>query len=309
MPIPVRPRVIALLSCALALTGCKSSESTPTGGSGGLGGQGTFDPFGDYGVFLSLVPPGSADVNRGMIGDDPNSLNQLPMYENLVFSDDFPTAGELSDDDLVPDYFKDEAFLAESTFDSLQTVSDGTLSARIGRDDFGVPHIFGDTREDVMFGTGYATATDRMFLVDVIRHFGRGRMSDFLGPSGDNYSTDRSLGTSGGYSEQELQDQIDQLAGRLGIDGTQAQEDVDRYVAGINQYIDDVKSGAPGAEPLPIEYSALNLELRSFTGRDVIAVTTLIFSFFATGGGHEVGRGTPREAGRSQASEHQGDVA
>ena len=290
MTIPVRPRVIALLSCALALTGCKSSESTPTGGSGGLGGQGTFDPFGDYGVFLSLVPPGSADVNRGMIGDDPNSLNQLPMYENLVFSDDFPTPGKLSDDDLVPDYFKDEAFLAESTFDSLQTVSDGTLSARIGRDDFGVPHIFGDTREDVMFGTGYATATDRMFLVDVIRHFGRGRMSDFLGPSGDNYSTDRSLGTSGGYSEQELQDQIDQLAGRLGIDGTQAQEDVDDYVAGINQYIDDVKSGAPGAEPLPIEYSALNLELRSFTGRDVIAVTTLIFSFFATGGGHEDGQ-------------------
>ena len=105
MTTPARLCVIALVSCALALTGCSSSASSATGGSGGSGGQGTFDPFGDYGVFLSLVPPGSADVNGGMIGDDPNSLNQLPMYENLVFSDDFPTPGELSDDDLVPDYF------------------------------------------------------------------------------------------------------------------------------------------------------------------------------------------------------------
>jgi len=290
MTTPAKLCVIALLNCALALTGCSGSDSSAAGGNGGAGGQGAFDPFGDYGVFLSVVPPGSADVNGGMIGDDPNSINQLLMYENLVFSDAYPTPGVLTDDDLVPDYFKDEAFLPQSTFDSVQTVSDGARTARIGRDDFGVPHIFGDTREDVMFGTGYATATDRMFLIDVIRHFGRGRMSDFLGPSDGNYSTDRSLGTSGGYSEQELQDQIDQLAGRLGIDGTQAQEDVDGYVAGINQYIDDVKSGAPGAEPLPIEYSALNLELRSFTGRDVIAVTTLIFSFFATGGGGEDGQ-------------------
>jgi len=269
-----RPGVITFLMCALAVVGCGSDSSPP-------------DPFGDYGVFLSIVPPGSADVNTGAIGDDPNSINQLLMYENLVFSDTYPTPGALSDDDLVPAYFKDEALLPESAFDAVETMTDGVHTARIGRDDFGVPHIFGDTREDVMFGTGYATATDRMFLVDVIRHFGRGRMSDFLGPSEGNYSTDRGLGTSGGYSEQELQDQIDQLAARLGVDGPQAQQDVDDFVDGINQYIEDVKSGAPGAEPVPIEYELLNLELRPFTGRDVIAVTTLIFSFFATGGGAE----------------------
>ena len=273
-----RPGVITFLMCALAVVGCGSDSNAPGDPP---------DPFGDYGVFLSIVPPGSADVNTGMIGDDPNSINQLLMYENLVFSDTYPTPGALSDDDLVPAYFKDEALLPESAFDAVETMTDGVHTARIGRDDFGVPHIFGDTREDVMFGTGYATATDRMFLVDVIRHFGRGRMSDFLGPSEGNYSTDRGLGTSGGYSEQELQDQIDQLAARLGVDGPQAQQDVDDFVDGINQYIEDVKSGAPGAEPVPIEYELLSLELRPFTGRDVIAVTTLIFSFFATGGGAE----------------------
>ena len=230
-----RSRVIVLLACGLAGVGCGSSSAgSPP------------DPFGDYGVFLSIVPPGSADVNGGVIGDDPNSLNQLTMYENLVFSDAYPTPGELSDDDLVPDYFKDEAFLPESAFDAVETLTDGAHTARIGRDDFGVPHIFGDTREDLMFGTGYATATDRMFLVDVIRHFGRGRMSDFLGPSDSNYSTDRGLGTSAGYSEQELQEQIDQIAVRLGVDGPQAQQDLDDFVDGINQYIEDVTSGRPG---------------------------------------------------------------
>ena len=129
-----------------------------------------------------------------------------------------------------------------------------------------------------------------MFLVDVVRHIGRGRMSDFLGPSGGNYSTDQTLGRFGGYSEQELQDQVDQLAGRLGMDGTQAREDVEAYIAGINQYIDDVTSGAPGAEAVPIEYATLNLELRPFTTRDVIAVVTLVFSRFAVGGGNEDGQ-------------------
>jgi acyl-homoserine lactone acylase PvdQ len=284
-----RLSLIAMLNSTLALAGCGNdgSGSAGSGGAGGTGGEGGPDPFGDYGVFLSLVPPGSADVNQGMIGDDPNSINQLPMYENLVFSDAFPTPGELHDDDLVPDYFKDEAFLPQSAFDAVETVTDGTHTARIGRDDFGVPHIFGDTREDVLFGTGYVTGTDRMFLVDVIRHFGRGRMSDFLGPSSSNYSSDTTLGTSAGYSEQELQDQIEQLATRLGMDGTQAQQDFDDFVDGINQYIDDIKSGAPGAEPVPIEYELLGLELRPFTPRDAIAVVTLIFSFFATGGGAE----------------------
>lgn len=287
---------LGFLAVALAFAGCSSDGGSGSAGSGGtagmggaagMGGQGgSFDPYGDYGAFLSLVPPGSADVN-GAIPNDPNWINQLTMYENLVFSDNYPTPGTLSDDDLVPDYFKDEALVPESSFESAKTVGDDAFSARIGRDDFGVPHVYGDTRQDVFFGTGYATGEDRMFLIDVVRHIGRGRMSDFLGPSGANYSFDRNLGRFGGYSEEEFQQQIDQLEGRLGTDGTQAEEDIEAYVAGVNQYIDDILNGAPGAEEVPIEYAALGLELRPFTARDVIASVTLVFSQFAVGGGGE----------------------
>jgi len=288
--------VLSLLGVVLAVGGC-GSDGSPSGTGGGAGSAGSggasgnggegLDPFGDYGVFLSVVPPGSADANDGNIESDPNSINQLPMYENLAFSDSFPTPGVLRDEDLAPNYFKEEAFLRESEFDNLEMVADGTHTARIGRDDFGVPHVFGDTSDDVFFGTGYAAGTDRMFLVDALRHIGRGRMSDFLGPSGGNYSSDRGLGRFGGYDEQELEGQIQQAAQRLGVDGDQALQDIDAYVAGINQYIDDVLTMAPGAESLPIEYTFLGLELRPFTRRDIVAVATLVFSNFAVGGGGE----------------------
>jgi acyl-homoserine lactone acylase PvdQ len=270
-----------VLGATLFLISCSSEDSSGTGTNVEV------DPFGDNGVFLNVLPPGSADANDGNIATDPNSTNQLVRYEDLVFSDAYPTPGQLNDGDLVPNYFKDEPFLDETAFDTLKSVTNGTNSARIGRDAMGVPHIFGEARADVLFGTGHATATDRMFAIDVLRHVGRGRMSDFLGPTDANYSSDRGLGRFGGYDEQEMQDQIDQLAPRFGADGVQAQQDVDDFVSGINQYIDDIQTGAEGAERVPIEYAALGLELRPFTARDVLAIAALVQSTFATGGGGE----------------------
>ena len=270
-----------VLGVSLFLISCSSEDSSGTAPNMEI------DPFGDNGVFLNVLPPGSADANDGNIATDPNSTNQLVMYENLVFSDSYPTPGRLDDGDLVPNYFKDGPFLDETAFDTLQSVTNGTSSARIGRDAMGVPHIFGEARADVLFGTGYATATDRMFAIDVLRHVGRGRMSDFLGPAGGNYSSDRGLARFGGYDEQEMQDQIDQLAPRFGVDGVQAQQDVDDFVSGINHYIEDIQTGADDAERVPVEYAALGLELRPFTARDVLAIAALVQSTFATGGGGE----------------------
>ena len=48
---------------------------------------------------------------------------------------------------------------------------------------YGVPHIYGDTRADTMFGAGYAGANDRLFLMDVLRHTGRAELASFLGGS------------------------------------------------------------------------------------------------------------------------------
>ena len=50
------------------------------------------------------------------------------------------------------------------------------------RDNFGVPHIYGDTIEDASFGMGYVSAEDRLWQMDVFRHAARGTLASFVGP-------------------------------------------------------------------------------------------------------------------------------
>jgi acyl-homoserine lactone acylase PvdQ len=45
--------------------------------------------------------------------------------------------------------------------------------------EFGVPHIFGRTRADTEFGSGFASAEDRLFEMDVLRHVGRAQLTSF----------------------------------------------------------------------------------------------------------------------------------
>jgi acyl-homoserine lactone acylase PvdQ len=47
----------------------------------------------------------------------------------------------------------------------------------------GVPHVYGTTRDGAMFGLGYVGAEDRLFIIDVLRHTRRGRLSSFAGGS------------------------------------------------------------------------------------------------------------------------------
>ena len=243
-----------------------------------------FAPFAGYGTFLSVLPPGQADSNTGGQTPEAHFDDQLTMYEALSFTQ----PGQLTAvEDLTPTYFKDAAFRAEDSFDSTVTVSDAEHEARIGTDEFGVPHIYGDTRADVYFGTGYASGRDRLFVMDILRHVGRGRLSDFAGAAAGNYGQDRDVGAVAGYDEAEIQAQIEQLTRRFGATGEQIIADSTAFVAGINAYIADL--GTPGGEPIPAEYPAILKPdgPTPFTTRDVLAVATLVQATFAVGGGSE----------------------
>ena len=50
---------------------------------------------------------------------------------------------------------------------------------RIIRDDYGVPHVFADTKEGLGFGAGYAMAQDRLWQADVMRRAATGRLAEF----------------------------------------------------------------------------------------------------------------------------------
>ena len=65
-----------------------------------------------------------------------------------------------------------------------------------------------------MFGAGYATAQDRLFLMDVLRHTGRARLTELIGPGEDdaNVKADAEQLKVADYSEAELQAMIDRRA-------------------------------------------------------------------------------------------------
>jgi penicillin G amidase len=68
-------------------------------------------------------------------------------------------------------------------------VVNGTLTAQglhgrveIVRDRWGVPHVFAENDEDASYGVGWATAQDRLFQMDLLRHAGQGRLAEMFGP-------------------------------------------------------------------------------------------------------------------------------
>src|SRR6202012_5971960 len=99
---------------------------------------------------------------------------------------------------------------------------------RIERDKpYGIPHIYGETRADTMFGAGYAGANDRLFLMDVLRHTGRAELASFLG--GSNASADASQWGFAPYTEADLEKQIHAMETEKGAPGKQAIEDLNAY--------------------------------------------------------------------------------
>lgn len=56
-----------------------------------------------------------------------------------------------------------------------------TAPVRIVRDKRDIPHIYAANIHDLMFGQGYAEASDRLFQMDMLRRYVYGRLSEVLG--------------------------------------------------------------------------------------------------------------------------------
>jgi acyl-homoserine lactone acylase PvdQ len=245
-------------------------------------------PYGtdDAGGFRNVLPPGengldnladftrfSADGTRPAHFDD-----QLHLYTDLLYSS--PTLRH----DQLPSFFKDATFgVKPEDVESTIHPRDGVTIVRDKQ--FGVPHVYGKTRGDVMFGTGYAGAQDRLFLMDVLRHTGRAQLSSFAGGSASNRAMDREQWRLAPYTEEDLQRQIDLAPSVYGARGKQVQDDLTEYIAGINQYISEAQLD-PSKKPA--EYTLLGIQLQPWKGTDVMATASLIGGIFGKGGGQEL---------------------
>ncbi|WBP90273.1 penicillin acylase family protein [Kitasatospora cathayae] len=175
----------------------------------------------------------------------------------------------------------------------------------------GVPHITGTTRYGTEFGAGYAAAQDRLWVMDLFRHVGRGQLSGFAGGAAANRQLEQSFWQAAPYTEAELQQQIDALAARGGR-ATQALADANAYLDGINQYATEAYNGRtfPGEYDLtghidPITNAG---SIEPFKLTDLVALASVIGALFGSGGGGELASAQVKSAAEARYGKDAGDA-
>ncbi|MDX1497278.1 MAG: penicillin acylase family protein [Salinisphaeraceae bacterium] len=143
------------------------------------------------------------------------------------------------------------------------------------RDEFGVPAVYADTLYGLSWGSGYAVAQDRLFLMDAVRRMAGGTLAELAGcPSLAEDIQARVLT----YTEAEYQAMYDGLSDEF-------KAAVDGYIDGANAWVAAVMSDP--ANLLPAEYAVLTAQPEPFSQTDVMRAAVLITRTVAAEGGNE----------------------
>jgi acyl-homoserine lactone acylase PvdQ len=241
-----------------------------------------------------ILPPGengnatlAGILLHQSIGTRPaHSADQLGNYANLL------NAYTGLTDDQIGRFYNEAAFGVPAG--QVESTTQPRSDVTIVRDKAtGVPHVTGTTRAGTMFGAGYAGAQDRLFLMDLLRHVGRGNLTTFAGGSPGNQSLEQSVWRNSPYTEADLQAQVNALAAS-GPRGAQLYSDITQFIAGINAYITHCMTQSP--IDCPGEY-VLTGHLDAITGAggpvpftitDVVAISGVVGGLFGGGGGGEM---------------------
>ncbi|MGW1625265.1 penicillin acylase family protein [Streptomyces sp. NPDC002172] len=251
----------------------------------------------DYcgGQCSDILPPGENGnatlaqilLNQAFGTQPSHAEDQLGPYNNLA------TGYSTLTDAKINTFFNDSSFgVASSQVASTENPA-GRSDVTIVRDKAtGVPHITGTTRYGTEFGAGYAAAEDRLWLMDVFRHVGRGQLTTFAGGVASNQGLEQEFYRNAPYSEADLQAQIDNAVANNGARGQQALADADAYLDGINSYIDASDSGRyfPGEYVLTGHKDSITNAgtIDHFKITDLVALASVIGALFGSGGGGEV---------------------
>lgn len=130
--------------------------------------------------------------------------------------------------------------------------------AEILVDRWGVPHIYAQSQDDAFFVQGFNAARDRLFQIDLWRRRGLGELSSVYGPAYVAQDRATRLFLYRGDMRKEWQSY-----------GNDAQKVSERFVAGINAYI-DYATQTPGA--LPFEFRQLGYAPAKWRAEDVVRI-------------------------------------
>jgi len=217
----------------------------------------------------TITPPGA---------DTAHATTEIQPYDDLVQG--YP---KLTDQELRTRYFKQRLF---GPVEDVQRTYSPRPGVNVVRDTrWGEPHIFGNTDGDMAFGAGYVAAEDRLPIMELLRALGRAEAFQLLGTA-PAWLADAQAARVYGYTEEELQAQVDRLPKVYGPPGRDVVNILDAYVQGVNQYIAESQRGTV---PVPSGLAQLGLQApRAWTTTDVVAVVSTIRALFGAGGGSEM---------------------
>ncbi|GAA2943690.1 penicillin acylase family protein [Kitasatospora cinereorecta] len=240
-----------------------------------------------------ILPPGENGnatlveiLGNKAFGTHPaHSDDQLDRYNGLV-------AGHTGlTDQKLTDFFNDASFGVAA--DQVESVTTPRPDVTITRDKkSGVPHIKGTTRYGTEFGAGYAAGQDRLWLMDLFRHIGRGQLTSFAGGALANQGLEQQFWPQAPYTEADLEAQVEWIRTTEGARGEQAMSDAQAYVDGINAYREKSKNGRyfPGEYVLTGKIDSITNvgEIQPFELTDLISIASVVGGQFGGGGGGEV---------------------
>lgn len=167
---------IVLAAVGLASTGAMVVATVPAIAAGPEGPGYRVHDYAD-GQAMSILPPGQ----NGLVNAvdlltfeatkkrPANSDDQLPKYAGLLYGYHSLTNKTLGR------YFNDESFGVKPA--NIKRTETPGPKVTIYRDQHDIPHIYGQTDAAAAFGAGYAQAEDRLFMMDVLRHYGEGTLA------------------------------------------------------------------------------------------------------------------------------------
>ncbi|MGW6022869.1 penicillin acylase family protein [Streptomyces sp. NPDC055099] len=249
----------------------------------------------DYceGQCADILPPGAngnatlADIlAHRVFGTQPKHADdQLRPYDALSSGYPSLTDGKLTE------FFNDASFgVREGQVASVTRPRDDVTITRDKK--YGIPHIKGTTRYGTEFGAGFAAGQDRLWLIDLFRHIGRGQLTSFAGGALANQGLEQQFWPQAPYTEKDLEKQVEYIRSTQGERGEQAMADAQAYIDGLNAYRVKAKNGRyfPGEYVLTGKIDAItNIgEIEPFKITDMIALASVVGGLFGNGGGGEV---------------------
>ncbi len=207
---------------------------------------------------LDILPSGQ----YGSVPPPAQAADQAKLYDSLT-----PLSGNVSASDLTH-HFKSER-LGTAGQGPLRTEPTDRAGLRIVRDGSDVPHVYGTTDDDVMFGAGWVAGEDRGLLLEQARYNARVAAVDAPGLSSLDLIAGLKSFTPSAQTEKQLSQQTQVLLA-AGAKGRAVLHDIDQWLAGINGYYRHTHSAA-----------------KPWTRNDVYALDALKGQFVGQGGGDE----------------------